>query len=106
MSISTVAVRWVLDRPAVAGAILGRRLGLRDHRADVQPALDHRLKLARRVAGLTLRATDTDWSRGQGPDVTGPIGAILLLLTGRTAALEQLAGQGADALRVTVTRSA
>jgi uncharacterized protein (TIGR03083 family) len=53
-----------------------------------------------------LRATDTDWSRGQGPDVTGPIGAILLLLTGRTAALDQLAGHGADALRETVTRSA
>lgn len=35
-----------------------------------------------------LRATDTDWSRGQGPDVTGPIGAILLLLTGRTAAVD------------------
>ena len=53
-----------------------------------------------------LRATDTDWSRGHGPDITGPIGAILLLLTGRTAALDQLAGQGADALRDTVTRSA
>ncbi len=52
-----------------------------------------------------LRATDTDWSRGEGPDVSGPIGAILLLLTGRTAALEQLAGQGAEALRVTVTPS-
>ena len=34
VSIPTVAVRWVLDRPAVAGAILGRRLGLTDHRAD------------------------------------------------------------------------
>jgi aryl-alcohol dehydrogenase-like predicted oxidoreductase len=33
-SITTVAVRWVLDRPAVAGAILGRRLGLSDHRDD------------------------------------------------------------------------
>lgn len=53
-----------------------------------------------------LTATDTDWTRGQGPDVTGPIGAILLLLTGRTAALEHLAGQGADALRATVNRSA
>jgi uncharacterized protein (TIGR03083 family) len=53
-----------------------------------------------------LRATDTDWSRGQGPDITGPIGAILLLLTGRTAALDQLAGEGADVLRSTQTRSA
>ena len=34
VGITTVAVRWVLDRPAVAGAILGRRLGLTDHRAD------------------------------------------------------------------------
>jgi aryl-alcohol dehydrogenase-like predicted oxidoreductase len=34
VSIATVSVRWVLDRPAVAGAILGRRLGLTDHRAD------------------------------------------------------------------------
>jgi aryl-alcohol dehydrogenase-like predicted oxidoreductase len=34
VGITTVAVRWVLDRPAVAGAILGRRLGLVDHRAD------------------------------------------------------------------------
>ena len=52
-----------------------------------------------------LRATDTDWSRGQGPDITGPICAILLLLTGRTAALEHLAGEGAEVLRSTQTRS-
>ncbi|MGE3509378.1 MAG: aldo/keto reductase, partial [Vicinamibacterales bacterium] len=32
VGITTVAVRWVLDRPAVAGAILGRRLGVSDHR--------------------------------------------------------------------------
>ena len=53
-----------------------------------------------------VTATDTDWSRGQGPDVTGPIGAILLLLTGRTTALEQLAGEGANVLRLSETRSA
>jgi aryl-alcohol dehydrogenase-like predicted oxidoreductase len=34
VGIAAVAVRWVLDRPTVAGAILGRRLGLTDHRAD------------------------------------------------------------------------
>ena len=34
VSIGTVSVRWVLDRPAVAGVILGRRLGLTDHRAE------------------------------------------------------------------------
>ena len=46
-----------------------------------------------------LTATDTDWSRGDGLAVAGPIGALLLLLTGRTAALAQLSGPGADALR-------
>jgi aryl-alcohol dehydrogenase-like predicted oxidoreductase len=34
VTIASVAVRWVLDRPAVGGAILGRRLGLTDHRDD------------------------------------------------------------------------
>lgn len=43
VSIAAVAVRWVLDRPAVAGAILGRRLGLTDHRDDDQQIFRLRL---------------------------------------------------------------
>ena len=61
----------------------------------------HRLPLD----GYRLTATDTDWTRGQGPDIAGPIGALLLLITGRTAALDQLTGDGADALRSTGARS-
>jgi uncharacterized protein (TIGR03083 family) len=57
-------------------------------------------------AGYRLTATDTDWSRGEGPEVAGPMGAILLLITGRPVALDQLTGEGADALRTTVARSA
>ena len=34
VSIANAAVRYVLDRPAVAGAILGVRLGVSEHRAD------------------------------------------------------------------------
>jgi aryl-alcohol dehydrogenase-like predicted oxidoreductase len=34
VNIATVSARWVLDRPAVAAVILGRRLGLTDHRAE------------------------------------------------------------------------
>lgn len=56
--------------------------------------------------GYRLTATDNDWTRGQGPDIAGPIGALLLLLTGRSAALEQLTGEGADALRNAVSRFA
>lgn len=55
--------------------------------------------------GYRLTATDTDWTRGQGPEIAGPIGALLLLLTGRSAALEQVTGEGADALRSSASRS-
>lgn len=34
VSIANVATRWVLDHPAVAGAIIGARLGERAHRGD------------------------------------------------------------------------
>jgi uncharacterized protein (TIGR03083 family) len=53
----------------------------------------------RRLAGFLLRATDVDWTAGSGPqEVTGPIDALLLLLTGRTAALHRLTGPGVTAL--------
>lgn len=55
--------------------------------------------------GFRLTATDTSWTRGQGPEVAGPIGALLLLLTGRSAALEQVTGEGADALRSAASRA-
>jgi uncharacterized protein (TIGR03083 family) len=53
----------------------------------------------RRVAGLTLRATDTDWSRGSGPVVEGPALALLMATAGRPAALADLGGPGLDTLR-------
>jgi uncharacterized protein (TIGR03083 family) len=53
----------------------------------------------RRLAGFALRATDTDWSAGEGPEIAGPALALLLLSTGRTACLDALQGDGADRLR-------
>ena len=53
----------------------------------------------RRLAGLHLVATDSDWSAGEGARVEGPTGDLLLLLTGRTAAaLPRLTGEGAQLL--------
>jgi uncharacterized protein (TIGR03083 family) len=53
----------------------------------------------RRLGSLRLTATDTDWTIGTGPEVAGPIGAILLLLTGRTeAAIRLLTGDGVRSL--------
>jgi uncharacterized protein (TIGR03083 family) len=48
----------------------------------------------RRLRGVRVSATDVDWSAGRGAAVEGPIAAVLLLLTGRPAAFEQLSGDG------------
>jgi uncharacterized protein (TIGR03083 family) len=49
----------------------------------------------KKLAGLRLIATDTDWAVGDGPEVTGSAMALLLLLTGRTAtATTELHGAG------------
>jgi len=53
----------------------------------------------KRVAGLTLRATDTDWSTGNGPEVAGPAMSLLLAMTGRKSALDDLSGDGVATLR-------
>ena len=56
------------------------------------------LPAARKVAGFRLTATDTPWSFGQGPRISGPIGALLLVCAGRLAALPQLSGEGTERL--------
>ncbi|GAA0803317.1 maleylpyruvate isomerase family mycothiol-dependent enzyme [Spirilliplanes yamanashiensis] len=53
----------------------------------------------RRLAGLRLVATDHEWTVGDGRTVEGPMGALLLLVTGRSAAVAQLRGPGVAALR-------
>jgi uncharacterized protein (TIGR03083 family) len=53
----------------------------------------------KRLAGLRLAATDIDWAVGSGAAVKGPIAALLLLVTGRDAAVDQLTGEGVRALR-------
>ena len=53
----------------------------------------------RRLQGLQLVADDVDWSVGDGPRVEGPVEALLLVLTGRTAAVRhRLRGPGAGVL--------
>ena len=46
------------------------------------------------MKAFRVTATDTAWSAGDGPEVRGPIAAILLVCAGRLAALPQLAGNG------------
>jgi uncharacterized protein (TIGR03083 family) len=53
----------------------------------------------RRVTGVRLVATDAEWRHGEGPEVRGPAVALVLAMTGRKAALEDLRGDGVDVLR-------
>jgi uncharacterized protein (TIGR03083 family) len=52
-----------------------------------------------RVSGLTLRATDTDWSNGSGPLVTGPMLDLVMATAGRRVAYDKLSGDGVETLR-------
>jgi uncharacterized protein (TIGR03083 family) len=60
----------------------------------------------KRLAGYRLVAGDAPWAAGQGQEVCGPISALLLLLTGRPAALPQLSGSGAAGLHALLTPAA
>jgi uncharacterized protein (TIGR03083 family) len=69
-------------------------LGL-DHMKNVQPVLGCR----KRIEGLRLCATDTDWSHGQGPLVEGDAKHLLSAMTGRQAVLGALTGDGVEVLQ-------
>lgn len=56
-------------------------------------------RVNKKLAGFRLEATDTDWASGHGAAVRGPIAALLLLLTGRPAALQSLEGEGIAQVR-------
>ena len=53
----------------------------------------------RRIAGLTLLATDAEWSHGTGPEVAGPILSLVMAMTGRKVAVDDLTGEGVATLR-------
>lgn len=52
-----------------------------------------------RISGLALRATDTDWSHGEGSEVSGPILSLAMAMTGRKEALGELTGDGVATLQ-------
>lgn len=86
--------------PTVAATAASRVWGDRNSRkAKVFQSLPYE--------GHRLIATDTDWSVGDGPEIRGPVLALLLLLTGRPVVLPQLEGEGATALveRLRIARS-
>lgn len=61
-------------------------------RASVLPA-------RRNAKGHRLTAIDTGWTTGDGPAVEGPGEALLMAITGRADALDELEGAGVATLR-------
>jgi uncharacterized protein (TIGR03083 family) len=53
-----------------------------------------RLGAGKRIRGLSVQATDVDWTHGSGPVVTGSGEALLMAMSGRRAALDDLTGPG------------
>jgi uncharacterized protein (TIGR03083 family) len=70
---------------------------------DGTPTLGSVFGAKRRTAGLRLRATDVDWTWGDGPEVSGPGEALLMAMLGRGQALGDLAGDGLATLSARTT---
>jgi uncharacterized protein (TIGR03083 family) len=108
-------------RPQGLTSGFGGMIGLVDgtvHHQDIRRALGHprtipaerlerilptipgnpRLGAGRRIRGLHLRATDVTWEHGSGTEVLGTGEALLMAMTGRPAAVEELDGPGRSTL--------
>jgi uncharacterized protein (TIGR03083 family) len=67
--------------------------------ADTVSGIGFPLQAKKRIAGLRMSATDSDWSAGEGPSVEGPLASLILVMAGRKAALQDLSGEGTQTLR-------
>jgi uncharacterized protein (TIGR03083 family) len=99
-------VMAMLGEVVVHGEDLRRPLGLTGPVADdaANACLQMYTKTSfpvggrKRIGGLRLVATDTGWSYGTGPEVSGPAMSLLLAMTGRAAGIDGLAGDGVATL--------
>ena len=99
-------VMAMLGEIVVHGEDMRRPLGL-EHRspegalvsvADSWKNSNLLIGAKRRIAGLRLRATDSGWVHGDGPEVSGPLISLILAMTGRKGAHPDLAGDGLTTL--------
>ena len=56
---------------------------------DAMPTIGGFVKSKQRMDGLRWTATDVDWTFGDGPEVTGPAEALILLASGRPAPIDE-----------------
>jgi uncharacterized protein (TIGR03083 family) len=62
------------------------------------------LAATKRIRGLTLKATDHDWSTGDGPLIEGPGEALLMAIAGRDGITLGLTGPGVSILAGRIAR--
>ena len=67
--------------------------------ADFFAGSNKLISAKRRIGDLALHATDADWSHGTGLEVSGPMLSLILAMTGREVADDELGGDGAWTLR-------
>lgn len=67
--------------------------------ADMYVGSNALIGAKRRIAGVRLEATDTDWAAGDGPRAEGPLLSLVMVMTGRQAFLDELDGEGVAILR-------
>lgn len=109
---STVRVAAVPDKTALGETLvhaedIRRPLGLKHEYpigalvtvADAYTRSNLVAGCRRRVAGLSLQATDTGWSTGTGLIVSGPMLSLLMAMAGRPAVIGDLDGNGVEVLR-------
>ena len=56
----------------------------------------------RHISGLRLCADDVTWSRGEGPEVRGPIEAMIMVMADRAVPMSEFHGDGVDLLATRV----
>jgi hypothetical protein len=66
--------------------------------ADTVKRVAFPLQTKKRIAGLRMSATDSDWTAGDGPDVEGPLASLIFVMAGRKAPLDDLSGEGKHTL--------
>ena len=63
------------------------------------PTIGGFVKSKQRMDGLRWTATDVEWTFGDGPEVTGPAEALILLASGRPAPIDEARGDGVATLK-------
>jgi uncharacterized protein (TIGR03083 family) len=86
----------VLEVPPAVAATAASRVW--DDQATWRGRIKSKVFCSLPYDGHRLSATDIDWSVGEGPEIRGPVLALLLLLTGRSVVIPQLQGEGAAVL--------